>query len=72
LTKSPRSRSRSPSHSPTREYTVSQPEKKSLEESQSEEYDDRDIRLIVLKEALGLDFNSFIPESDSQVQTHFI
>ncbi|CAF1569314.1 unnamed protein product [Rotaria magnacalcarata] len=72
LTKSPRSRSRSPSHSPTREYAVSPPEKKSLEERPSEEYDDRDIRLIVLKEALGLDFNSFIPENDSQIQTHFI
>ncbi len=25
-----------------------------------------------MKEAIGLDFNSFIPEGDSQVQTHFI
>ena len=39
---------------------------------ESEEYDPKEIRQIVLKEALGLDFNSFIPEGDSQVQTHFI
>ncbi len=38
----------------------------------SEEIDPNEIRHIVLKEALGLDFNSFIPESDSQIQTHFI
>ncbi|CAF0958971.1 unnamed protein product [Rotaria magnacalcarata] len=38
----------------------------------SEEYDGRDIRLIVLKEALRLEFNTFIPESDSQIQIHFI
>jgi PDZ domain len=31
-----------------------------------------EVRHIVLKEALGLDFNSFIPESDSHLQTHFI
>lgn len=31
-----------------------------------------DVRHVVLKEALGLDFNSFIPESDSHLQTHFI
>ncbi len=37
-----------------------------------EEYDPNEIRHVVLKEALGLDFNSFIPEGDSQVQTHFI
>lgn len=33
---------------------------------------EKDIRHIVLKEALGLDFNSFIPDGDSQIQTHFI
>lgn len=37
-----------------------------------EDYDEKDVRVIVLKEALGLDFNSFIPEGDSLVQTHFI
>ena len=37
-----------------------------------EEYDQNEIRRIVLKEAIGLDFNSFIPEGDSQIQTHFI
>jgi predicted metalloprotease with PDZ domain len=37
-----------------------------------EDIDPNDIRHIVLKEALGLDFNSFIPESDSELQTHFI
>lgn len=37
-----------------------------------EDYDPKEIRRIVLKEALGLDFNSFIPEGDSQTQTHFI
>ena len=31
-----------------------------------------EVRHVVLKEALGLDFNSFIPESDSHLQTHFI
>lgn len=39
---------------------------------ESEDYEPRDIRRIVLKEAIGLDFNSFIPEGDSQIQTHFI
>ncbi|CAF0730470.1 unnamed protein product [Rotaria sp. Silwood1] len=72
LTRSPRSQSRSPSHSPTRENTFNQQEKKPLPKQPSEEYDENDIRHIVLKEALGLDFNSFIPEGDSQVQTHFI
>ena len=38
----------------------------------SEDYEPTDIRRIVLKEAIGLDFNSFIPEGDSQIQTHFI
>lgn len=38
----------------------------------SEDYDPSEIRPIVLKEALGLDFNSFIPEGDSLIQTHFI
>lgn len=38
----------------------------------SEEYDPNDVREVVLKEALGLDFNSFIPEGDSLIQTHFI
>ncbi|CAF4041131.1 unnamed protein product [Rotaria sp. Silwood2] len=72
LTRSPRSQSRSPSHSPTRDNTFNQQEKKSLPNQPSEEYDENDIRHIVLKEALGLDFNSFIPEGDSQIQTHFI
>lgn len=38
----------------------------------SDEIDPNDVREVVLKEALGLDFNSFIPEGDSQRQTHFI
>jgi predicted metalloprotease with PDZ domain len=37
-----------------------------------DDIDQNEIRHVVLKEALGLDFNSFIPEGDSQVQTHFI
>ncbi|CAF3164126.1 unnamed protein product [Rotaria socialis] len=46
--------------------------KTSISPSTSGEYDKRDIRLIVLNEAAGLDFNSFISENDSQLQTHFI
>lgn len=38
----------------------------------SSDIDPKDIRRIVMKEALGLDFNSFIPDGDSQTQTHFI
>ncbi|CAF1208220.1 unnamed protein product [Rotaria sordida] len=72
LTRSPRSQSSSPSRSPTREATYRQPERKPFSNQPSEDYDGNDIRHIVLKEALGLDFNSFIPEGDSQIQTHFI
>jgi hypothetical protein len=89
-TKSPGSRSRSSSRSPTREYTVDRQQKTSLTEQRrfffvvvflirsflyfkaSDVIDPNEIRLIVLKEALGLDFNSFIPEGESQIQTHFI
>ncbi|CAF3860628.1 unnamed protein product, partial [Didymodactylos carnosus] len=34
--------------------------------------DPADVRVIQLKEASGLDFNSFIPDGDSAAQTHFI
>lgn len=70
-TRSPRS-PRSQSRSPTREFPVNQQQKTIINERKSDEYDPSEIREIVLKEALGLDFNSFIPEGDSQVQTHFI
>ncbi|UJR25322.1 hypothetical protein I4U23_006673 [Adineta vaga] len=72
ITKSPRSQSRSPSHSPAREFAVNRGQKSSLTEQPSDMIDPRDIRHVTLKEALGLDFNSFIPEGDTQIQTHFI
>ncbi|CAF0852377.1 unnamed protein product [Adineta steineri] len=71
-TRSPRSQSQSPRHSPTRAFTVNRQQEASLTDEPSDEIDPNDIRKIELKEALGLDFNSFIPEGDSKIQTHFI
>ncbi|CAF0931428.1 unnamed protein product [Adineta ricciae] len=71
-TRSPRSHSSSPSRSPTREFPVNRQQKASLTEQPSEVIDPNEIRQIVLKEAIGLDFNSFIPDGESNTQTHFI